>query len=524
MPTARLVRLAARPRSRVRQAVDRSARARLLLQGARAPGPGPLRPTGSCGARVGGWGRGGRLSAPLPGRPVGWGGGRSLPPAVPRAGPSGGLSPPSPPRRPYRSGHLSEFPVSPDPGGNGEAEGVQVTLRGCRDFPETKKRAGVPPSSSFPEEKGKRRTPFPSSRPRGQVERGRFPPRGPTRGPRGTLVPGQLPRDPQAVCPSPAATCCRGSPSGAPLGPRHVAPSLPPRTALRPLNPARPAPAALALRTPAPPAALPTAHGAPSPPRFSLLRPGPRTPHRDAHLPHPGPGAPAPRPSSCSTPPTELVSSSIPRGSLQSSPARALILGGGVRVPRATPPAGPSLRARGGAAGARADPGGAGGAGRRSRGKDRDKLQTWPGAGPRGNLGTLPGPSPRRHVRAGEGSVFLPVRWTSTVVGASRPRTGFELRRGFPGTPIGTPGNPGSCCFASCCQRPPRALPPALPGPCVLREALGPLTQARAPEDAPHPVLLSPLLCLGSQVPSPSSGRPSRGARSPRPPKAGDRG
>lgn len=53
-------------------------------------------------------------------------------------------------------GISESFQFLPTLGGNQET-GVQVTLRGCRDFPETKKRMDNPPSRLVPE--GKRRTP-----------------------------------------------------------------------------------------------------------------------------------------------------------------------------------------------------------------------------------------------------------------------------------------------------------------------------------------------------------------------------
>lgn len=48
---------------------------------------------------------------------------------------------------PIAQGILVSFQFLPTWGGNQEA-GVQVTLRGCRDFPETKKQMDTPPSSS----------------------------------------------------------------------------------------------------------------------------------------------------------------------------------------------------------------------------------------------------------------------------------------------------------------------------------------------------------------------------------------
>ena len=62
--------------------------------------------------------------------------------------------------RPRRAGVIApgiseSFQFLPTLGGNQEA--VQVTLRGCRDFPETKKRMDNPPSVLVPE--GKKRTP-----------------------------------------------------------------------------------------------------------------------------------------------------------------------------------------------------------------------------------------------------------------------------------------------------------------------------------------------------------------------------
>lgn len=55
-------------------------------------------------------------------------------------------------------GISESFQFLPTLGGSQEA-GVQVTPRGCRDFPETKKRMDNPPSLIVPE--GKRRTPRP---------------------------------------------------------------------------------------------------------------------------------------------------------------------------------------------------------------------------------------------------------------------------------------------------------------------------------------------------------------------------
>lgn len=65
--------------------------------------------------------------------------------------------------RPRRAGVIGpgiseSFQFLPTLGGNQEA-GVQVTPRGRRDFPETKKRMDNPPSLIVPE--GKRRTPRP---------------------------------------------------------------------------------------------------------------------------------------------------------------------------------------------------------------------------------------------------------------------------------------------------------------------------------------------------------------------------
>lgn len=66
-----------------------------------------------------------------------------LGPPVVRTSPGG---PPgqSPPRRHVIARHLESFQFLPTLGGNQET-GVQVTLRGCRDFPETKKRMDNPP-------------------------------------------------------------------------------------------------------------------------------------------------------------------------------------------------------------------------------------------------------------------------------------------------------------------------------------------------------------------------------------------
>lgn len=65
------------------------------------------------------------------------------------------------PHRPCSAGRIAlgisaSFQFLPTSGGNQEAEGVQVTLLGCRDFPETKKRTDNLPLFRVPE--GKRRT------------------------------------------------------------------------------------------------------------------------------------------------------------------------------------------------------------------------------------------------------------------------------------------------------------------------------------------------------------------------------
>lgn len=138
VPTAWLVRLAARRLPRLPHAMDRSSSVpELLLQGASAESPRLLHPTGSCGARC----PGRRLSSPLPGR----GNGLGLRAVPPRGPPSRSClaQEPSPPRRPYRSGHLCEVPVSPHLRREPRSRSSGNTL-GCRDFPETKKRIHNP--------------------------------------------------------------------------------------------------------------------------------------------------------------------------------------------------------------------------------------------------------------------------------------------------------------------------------------------------------------------------------------------
>lgn len=177
-PTARLVRLAARPLYRASHRAacggpERPGVRPFPRQGAPAHGPGPLRPTGSCGCPVPRWPA---LIAASGSPQWGPGCGQSFPLGRRAVRASPGGRPGACPRRPRRAGRIApgisaSFQFLPTSGGNQGAEGVQVTLRGCRDFRETKKRIENPPSSSFPEGKGAPPTPgpqLPSSGP--QVE------------------------------------------------------------------------------------------------------------------------------------------------------------------------------------------------------------------------------------------------------------------------------------------------------------------------------------------------------------------
>lgn len=204
------------------------------------------------------------------------------------------------------------------------------------------------------------------------------------RDPRGTLFFDQLARDSKnnRLMPGASERRAKGSQArGSPARPHGG------RFAL--LSSSCPAPAALALRTPGLTSHAPTECGG------RPQRPGPP----------PAPGSPHPAPCTetltCSSPdaalpplvlppppppPTELLSSSVPRGSLRASSALALIPGGGVRAPRATPPVqvpvtsgggrgGPELRlplGRAGPGGARAVGAAAGGG--VPPGKARDRL------------------------------------------------------------------------------------------------------------------------------------------------------
>ncbi|XP_035565250.1 collagen alpha-1(I) chain-like [Canis lupus dingo] len=143
-------------------------------------------------------------------------------------------------------------------GGNQGAEGVQVTLRGCRDFPETKKRTGHSlsscPAPCAPKIKAHAGSPAPGRRRQVGLEAAlaeRPDPEGPRAPPAPTSE--RETRGSESR-PRGAIVGPRGPGSCAPRGPGGAAPSSPPRA----LGPARPggsrrredAPAALALPTP----------------------------------------------------------------------------------------------------------------------------------------------------------------------------------------------------------------------------------------------------------------------------------
>ena len=314
--------------------------------------------------------------------------------------------------RPRRAGRiapgiLESFQFLPTSGGSQEA-GVQVTLRGCRDFPETKKRRDEPPSSSSP--KGKGAALVPSSGPRGQGSSSRLQPRGPTpRDPAARLSPTNWLRTRRATCPG------RVMPTGQPGASDPRAKASQARAALltsrRSLCSAQPrasrgredAPAGQELLTPdftsrhSHPArgavrSLPGAQGLPR-----TLDPQEPT-ARAAYLRSSGPGA--------SRPSAFLLlllllrlrrSSRLPRPSSESLilPGSRFNPGGGVRVPRVTPPsAGAGSPRAGGGTDRNGCPGrGWSGRGRQEEeflpGKARDALS----AGPRGSPGTLSSPA-----------------------------------------------------------------------------------------------------------------------------------
>lgn len=196
-----------------------------------SPGGGELEPrrrttppTGSCGRPAPGWPA---LVADAGSLPRGRRAVRTSPGGPPGAGP----------RRPRRAGRIApsisaSFQFLPTSGGNRGAGGVQVTLRGRRDFPETKKPIDArPPRSSFP--KGRGAPPSPAPGCRGQVAPGLAPAEGTH--PRGPEAPTGQGLARQAA---PAARCPRGRLSAGPLpapteercplSPAHLLHLLPP--------------------------------------------------------------------------------------------------------------------------------------------------------------------------------------------------------------------------------------------------------------------------------------------------------
>lgn len=191
-------------------------------QRARGQGPGPLRPTGASGRRVPWWPRPIAASGPPQWGP---GGGAD------RASPGGPGARPAAPAVPYRSPHLGESPVSPDPGRGPRSSGGSGNTRAAeipRDK-ETRRQAPLPRSRG-----GKPHPGSPARDTEGRWSRGE-----PSEGPQDTLFSDQWARDSQAAFPS------REMPTGRPLaserratGPRAPAPFRPPRGRLAALGPA----------------------------------------------------------------------------------------------------------------------------------------------------------------------------------------------------------------------------------------------------------------------------------------------
>lgn len=259
-----------------------------------------------------------------------------LPPGPARGSPSPGLPsrsrvaggpPGARPRHPRCAGRIApgfsaSFQFLPTSGGNQGAE-VRVTLRSCREFHETKKETDNPPSSSSPVGRGAPRPPVRASE--GRWARSGLRPRAPTGTTPDTVLSDAWPGDSRSNLP----TVPR------PRGPRRAAPTSPTEDA-RPGS-APHAPVALALLAPGLTSCHPAQRGE---------RSGPSSGHR----PRPefrrcgpltcgalGPGVPPPL-ALPPPPPTLLASSSARRRNPQPSQAPALIPGGGVQVPRATPP------------------------------------------------------------------------------------------------------------------------------------------------------------------------------------------
>lgn len=180
-------------------------------------------------------------------------------------GPSGNLSPPSLPRRPYRSGHLSEFPVSPHLGREPRSRRSSGNTPGLQRFSrnkETDRQSPPIPSSR----RKKAHLWSPSRGHRGQVEQEPVLTEGiHSRNPEAPSPPTNWPGTHRTICPSRAM----------PRGPRHAASSQPPRRSLcaAQVGKSRTCGARAAhtwLHLPPPPPST----GSPSWPRFSLLLPG----------------------------------------------------------------------------------------------------------------------------------------------------------------------------------------------------------------------------------------------------------
>ena len=264
----------------------------------------------------------------------------------------GGPPGPSPPRRRYRSRHLREFPVSPHFGR--ERSGRSGNTARPQRFSRNKEADGQPSLSHRPRrEKAHPSSPARSLRGRGSMSR--FQPRGPTRR---HLVADQLAKGPQSSLHQPSDA---NGAAGEPLTPRQGVPGSrnPPDLTQVALPGSAPCVPTAGGRTHKAGAArtwlhlplLPAQPGRPGPPLLPGS-PAQRT-RRARHSPAALRGSSPPL-----TPSTSCFSSASsgvrfflgPARSPRPSPALALILGGGVRAPRATPPsAGPrSPRTEGG--------------------------------------------------------------------------------------------------------------------------------------------------------------------------------
>lgn len=180
-------------------------------------------------------------------------------------GPSGNLSPPSLQRRPYRSGHLSEFPVSPHLGREPRSRRSSGNTPGLQRFSRNKETDRQSPP--IPRSRRKKAHLWsPSRGHRGQVEQKPVLTEGiHSRNPEAPSPPTNWPGIHRTICPSRAM----------PRGPRHAASSQPPRRSLctAQVGKSRTCGARAAhtwLHLPPPPPST----GSPSWPRFSLLLPG----------------------------------------------------------------------------------------------------------------------------------------------------------------------------------------------------------------------------------------------------------